>query len=154
MKKSPKFLHQTLRQAKALQARYTALGAASTQNIRNPLPMHKLVLGVLHQLPDPNTVVPVVTETRFTFHGKQYIKKAKGFEYARDIMPRSQWEKKGRTVSAIVADLERLGYIVRNPSTVAVALSQGANRHKIASVRQARRTGQRGTPRSLYFIAE
>jgi hypothetical protein len=154
MKQSPQFLRKTLRHASALQARYKALGAPSTQNIRNPLPMHKLVLGVLNKLPDPNQIVPVTIDTRFTFHGKQFVVQSKGFEYAKDILPRAQWEKKGKTVQSVVADLQRLGYIVAKPSTVAMALSKGARHDKIASVRHSTPGGGRGNTRSLYFIAE
>lgn len=153
MKKSPQYLRSTLRQAHALQQRYHALGAPTTQNIRNPLPIHRLVLEVLPVLPDPETIVPVVTETRFTFKGKTFTKREKGYQYAKDIVPQTQWQKHGKTVEDVMGDLERKGFIVRSRVSVAMALSQARVSGAIESVRQPR-NGKRGKPRSLYFATE
>ena len=70
MKRSPSYLRNTLRQARALQARYTALGAPTTQNVRNPLPMRQLVVSVLPVLPDLDAIVDVQTVTTTKFNGK------------------------------------------------------------------------------------
>lgn len=115
--------------------------------------MHKLVLEVLPVLPDPNNVVAVVKETRFTFQGRTFTKREKGYEYAKDILPQTQWQKHGKTVEDVMGDLERKGFIVRSRVNVAMALSQARVSGICESVPQPR-NGQRGKPRSLYFVTE
>lgn len=153
MKKSPQYLRSTLRQAKALQARYTALGAASTQNIRNPLPMRKLVVSVLPVLPDLDAIVNVKTVTTCKFNGRTFTRKVNGKAYARDVVPLDQWRKCGMSVLDVMGDLERRGFIVRNQGTVACMLSQalGSRWSKVQSVSQPRPLGR---PRKLYFATE
>jgi hypothetical protein len=155
MKKSPQYLRRTLRQAHALQARYTALGAPSTQNIRNPLPMRKLVVSVLPVLPDLDAIVNVQTTTKCKFNGRTFTRKTNGKAYARDIVPLDQWRKNGMTVDDVMGDLERRGFIVRSATTVRCMLSQalGSRWSNVQSVSQPNGTG-RGRPRKLYFATE
>lgn len=147
-------LRSTLRQSKALQAKYNRLGSPSTQNVRNPFPMHKLAKDVLPLLPDPNETVPVTIQTRFTFNGRVYIEQSKGFKYVRDVVPPSEWQQNGKTVEDVVNDLVNLGYIINKPSTVAMALTSAVRRGKITAVPQTRRIGQMGRARSLYFATK
>lgn len=153
MKRSPSYLRNTLRQAHALQARYTALGAARTQNVRNPLPMRKLVVSVLPVLPDLDAIVKVQTVTVCKFNGRTFTRKTNGHAYARDIVPLDQWRKAGKSVLDVMGDLEAKGFIVRNQGTVACALSQalGSRWSKVQSISQPRPLGR---PRKLYFATE
>ena len=154
MKKSPQYLRQTLRHAKALQARYDALGAPRTQNIRNPLPMRKLVVSVLPVLPDLDAIVDTETVTTCKFNGKTFTRKTKSKAYARDVVPLDQWKKHGMTVQDVMSDLEQRGFLVRSETTVRCMLSQALNSKwsKVQAVSELQ--GRTGRPRKLYFSTE
>ena len=147
-------MSSTLRQARKLQKRYTRLGAATTQNVRNPIPMHTLALSTLPLLPDPNATVPVVIETRFTFNGKLFIDRSKGFKYVRDIVPHDEWQQGGKTAQDVMNDLTKAGYIVRSKAVVAFALSIARACGKIAAVKQLGSIARRGKPAALYFATK
>lgn len=154
MKKSPQYLRQTLRHAKALQARYDALGAPKTQNVRNPLPMRKLVVSVLPVLPNLDAIVDTQTVTTCKFNGRTFTLKTKGKAYARDVVPLDQWKKNGMSVQDVMDDLEGRGYLVRSEITVRCMLSQALNDRwsKVQAVSE--RQGRTGRPRKLYFSTE
>jgi hypothetical protein len=114
--------------------------------------LRKLVLAVLPVLPDPDTIVPVTTTINFSFRGKNYTKRAKGYEYARNVVPPSQWTKHGLSVHAIMAELEAKGFLVRSEHTIRCTLSQARSLGRIESVPMPHRG--LGRPRSLYFATE
>ena len=144
-------LRSTLRKAKSLQHKYNILKSPSTQNIRNPFPMHQLVEMALPVLPDPNSIIPVTLNFSFTFHGKKYVKREMSNEFARDIIDHTAWTKAARTPRQVMADLQAMGYIVNSQATVASSLSLAQSMGKVASVPQVRVYGR---PRSLYFATK
>jgi hypothetical protein len=117
------------------------------------MPLHKLVLTVLPVLPDPQTIVSVTRETKFTFQGRTFTKREKGHEYARDIVPHAQWQKHGKSVDDVIGDLERKGFIVRSRGSVAQTLINARIDGAIEAVKQPR-YGQQGRSRNLYFATE
>lgn len=141
-----------MRQAKALQLRYDALGASHTQNIRNPIPMRRLVVSVLPVLPSLNTIVETETVTKIKFNGKTFTRKTKGKAYARDVMPPEDWKKYGMTAEEVINDLQDRGFIVRSKNTVHCMLSQALKFrwNKVQAISEFR-TGRRGKPRKRYF---
>lgn len=122
MKKSPQYLRHTLTQAQSLQARYDALGAAGTQAVRNPMPMHKLVLSVLPILPDPASCITVETKTTATIAGKKLVSKRNETRIAGMVLPKSTWENNGMTVDEVLTAIQAKGFIARR-STVAMTLN-------------------------------
>jgi len=98
-------------QAKNLQQRYTYIGAAKTQNVRNPLPMHQLVLEVLPSLPVPTAIVDTKIRTKLTIAGRQFVKQVNAKSFAKDVLPPDFWKKNAVTAQEIVENLQSRGFI-------------------------------------------
>ena len=144
-------LRSTLHNAKTLQMKYNRLGSPSTQNIRNPFPLHELVQMALPILPNPNCIIPVTLNFSFTFHGKKYVKREMSNEYARDIIDQTVWTKAARSPRQVMADLRKMGYIVNSQASVAQSLIVSRSLGKVASIPQMRPMGR---PRNLYFATK
>lgn len=154
MNKSSRYLRNTMTKATALQGRYNALGASPYQNVRNPMPMHQLVLTVLPTLPLPSAVIPVHKATRITALGKSFVKHSDDKAYAIDALGHSYWEGKALSVDEIVAKLQAKGFIVQR-GTVAMALNSGRYSAGVASIRcqKTNVTDLRGSSYCRYFLA-
>lgn len=124
--------------AKELQKRYDALGASPYQSVRNPMPMHQLVLTVLPTLPDPSSMVDAKQTTRISAFGKSFLAAQTVKVNAYDTLGYDFYKQHGLTVDEIVAKLQSQGFIVRR-GTVAVALNVARWNGKAHSMRFVRR---------------
>ena len=109
MKNTP-LLTKSLRAAAALQKQYNALGAASTQNVRNPLPLHALTVAALTVAAlttavDPLELIATTETIRFTHKGKKYVVKRTGHEFAKNVLPPATFADNGKTINQVFADL-------------------------------------------------
>ena len=128
------------------------MGAPSTQNVRNLLPLHELVLIVLPELPDPNGCIPVERKLKFTVGGKTFIKKQMTVEPVKNLVPASTFKSGGRTAAEVIQDLQSMGYIVHPPSVTAALVSL-KSRNIIGGV-NADRTNPFGRPPMKYFATK
>ena len=124
--KNSKFLRNTMAKALTLQAHYNHLGASSYQSVRNPIPMHQLVLTVLPKLPALNSTIEVKKETKMTALGKSFIKTTTGKGFALDVLGLEYWKEHSISADDIVTKLRVKGFIARR-STVVSALSRARN---------------------------
>ena len=145
-------LRNTLRDARSLQAQYSVMGAPSTQNIRNPLPLHELILIVLPELPHPNGCISVERKLKFTVGGKTFIKKQMTVETVKSLVPASTFKNNGRTAAEVIQDLQNMGYIVHPPSVTAALVSL-KSRNKISGV-NGDRINSIGRPPMKYFATK
>lgn len=151
-KKSSGYVARTMDKANTVQERYQAIGSPWTQNIRNPLPMHTLVLAALPVLPDPHAVIPVKKTIKTQAAGKTSVKVVEEKDYAINALGQSHYEQKGMSVDDVVTKLREKGFIAVR-GTVAMALSQGRYFANIKSVQSTRPEGRKGRPTSRYFVA-
>ena len=110
-------LKQAQQKAKSLQADYDRLGVASTQNVRNSVPMWVLLLVCL---PKRETHVTATVTIAATINGKQ-----KQFEYTTRLPVGRFGESPvaGITVDEAVNAVQARGFMARR-TTVAFTLSQ------------------------------
>lgn len=148
LKKSNRYVKNTMEKAREVQARYAALGAPSTQNVRNPIPMHQLIFTVLPVLPKPNDWVR--GEIHFTVNGKDFISKNHLVNTHENLLGKEFYRTNGVSVDEVVARLQAKGFMVTR-GNVAVTLTIAKMRGKIQSVQLARLDGQMGKPQSRYF---
>jgi hypothetical protein len=146
LKKSQNFITRTMSRVAEVQQRYQAMGAPSTQNVRNPLPMHILVASVLPVLPHPKDLIPCDVSAEIKGKPRQ-LKMDLPAELA---LGDGYWQKKAMTVDDVVDTLRAKGFIAMR-GTVAMALSQtnGTVVHSVAG----KPTGNRGRAQSRYFVA-
>lgn len=150
-----KFTRTTLAKAHELQGRYDQLGASAYQAVRNPLPMHKLVLTVLPTLPLPSSQITVDREIKTTALGRSFIRHQTATDSAYDALGREFYEQNALSVDEVVAKLQAKGYIVRH-GTVAMALNNGRWNANVQSMRFNRdsQTGMRkNVSFARYFVA-
>ncbi len=147
MKRSQNYLTRTMKHAKALQARYDALGASRTQAIRNPMPMHALVQTVL-----PKSKAVQANPVTLTPFARQMLgpKVVAAIERYNAKVSNTPSRLTGLTVNQVVEELEAKGYIV-NRQHVAQSLSNAKHDpfSAVGSV-QAPYNGQ--GRRFLYFL--
>lgn len=152
LKKNGAYLARTMRRASDVQSRYFALGAPWTQNVRNPLPMHQLVLTALPVLPSPNAVIPVKKTIRTTALGKTSVRHIEEKQYAFDALGIEHYESKGVSVDDVVQKLRAKGFIAMR-GTVAMALNQAAHNGVVESIQSRKVEGKLGRPTSRYFVS-
>ncbi len=129
MKSRSQFIKETLASARSLQVDYDILGAPSTQNVRNPVPMWALVQQAL-----PKRSVVATVRVSATINGKK-----RSFAYKANV-PTEKFGtdvSNGFTIEEVVQTIRDHGFIARK-STVSVALFQLKARGLIESIRQAR----------------
>ena len=112
-----------------LQRRYTALRAASTQNVRNPLPMWKLVIDALPVLPQKYEQVKV----RLSVKGQKFIRSLP----AHLVFDETYWEKHSFTVEDVVSKIQSAGFIAKR-NTVAMTLNHLLRSRMAVSIRCVR----------------
>lgn len=151
MKKTP-LLTQALQMAQSLSRHYAKLEVASTQNVRNPLPLRELVQIVLPTFLDISTPIPVVKTVKFTFKGKQYVKHITGTEMAENLLPAETFYGDGKTASQVTQDLVAMGYIV-NPASVSQTLCSLRSQGKIFGYADDT-AAEYGRPPTAYCILE
>jgi hypothetical protein len=135
-----------LKSARELQANYRRLKVASTQNVRNAFPMHKLVMCVLPtHSPEKATAIRQVLMTRpasMTALGKRFAR-----QYAKEFgLVRSE---AGMTATEICDTLNAKGFMA-NKFSVRSALSN--LRGTVGSFPTPAPQGVRGKGESLYFV--
>jgi hypothetical protein len=147
-------LNKALRDAAKLQRQYTAIGSNSTQNIRNPFPLHVLAQMALPTLSNPRSgdIVKTTVVTRFTYKGKKYVTRKIRHEFASQVIPAPA--QTGKTAVQVFEMLQTLGFIVKK-SSVAQTLCNLRCRGKISSIIAARNDANPGYchPNS-YFLTE
>ncbi len=148
LQKSSKYIKNTMAKAAEVQARYNEIGAPSTQRVRNPIPMHKLVLSVLPTLLNPDELVPVEKKVTITVMGQKFVKKVKGTESVCEVLGDDYYRNKGMTVNEVQLKLCQMGFIATR-DTVAVALSLSPQVHSIAGQSDNFTFGR---PQSRYFL--
>lgn len=132
--KESKYLKDTMDLAHELQFRYNILGAPQTQNVRNPMPMHQLVLTVLPTLPDPSAIVEAKQIIKTTVLGKSFLKTQTVKVNAYDTLGRAYYNTHGLSVDEIMGILEAKGFIAHR-SSVTMALNSARWNNKAQSMR-------------------
>lgn len=129
MKSRKQFVKQTLAAARSLQADYDILGAPSTQNVRNPVPMWALVQQAL-----PKSSVLATVKITATINGKR-----RSFSYKSNV-PTEKFGvglSNGLTIEEVVQTIRDHGFIARRGNVVA-AINQLKAKGLVEAVRQAR----------------
>jgi hypothetical protein len=152
MKTNTLFMRQTMDDAQNLQDRYNQLGAAGTQAIRNPLPMHALILTVIPSLPAPIAILDTQVRTKMTIAGRDFIKKVNAKAFAKDVLPADYWIKKAVSIDEIMATLKERGFIV-NRGGIATAILLNGNLQSIHLKKQVKAGhDRRGCSYKRYFL--
>lgn len=148
------YFKDTMEKAQDLQGRYTRLKVKGTQNVRNPIPMRKLILTVLPTLPAPEDKIPVTYTANLTAFGKRFNDTFKVQAPAHEVLGGYKfWKENALSVDDVMTRIQAQGFIV-NRGTVAMALSVGRYRSRVGSVLFARTDGRRGRGVSRYFIQQ
>lgn len=158
MKQSSRYLQETMKKASDLQTRYTALGAPKTQNVRNPLPLHKLVLTVIPTLPKKEVEFVTFKPRTVMAFGKLVTVTPSACVSASEALGTNFRETGSKSAAQIVNDLRAKGFIV-NALSVRQTLTNLKSKGAINGVR-----GQRGktylgspalgAPSLKYFVGE
>lgn len=148
LQKSSKYIKNTMAKAAEVQARYNEIGAPSTQRVRNPIPMHKLVLSVLPVLLNPEVMVPVEKKVTLTVTGKKFVKTIQDMEPLGKVLGDDYYLHIGMTVNEVQLKLCQMGFIATR-STVALALSLSPQVHSVAGKSDNFTLGR---PQSRYYL--
>jgi len=144
----------TMIKAQELQASYDRLGAKSTQNVRNPIPMRKLILTVLPTLPAPTDKILVEYTANLTTLGKRFNDTVRVNVPAHEVLGGHKfWEENALSVDDVMTRLQAQGFIV-NRGSVAMTLSVGKYRSHVNSVQFQSVQGIMGRPISRYFVQQ
>lgn len=129
MKLRKQFIKRTLASARSLQADYDILGAPSTQNVRNPVPMWALIQQAL-----PKSNVLATVKITATINGKR-----RSFSYKSNVPMKDfgGMDSQGFTVEEVVKTIRDHGFIAHK-STVAVTINQLKAQGLVTAVRQVR----------------
>ena len=148
--KQSKAMKATLVKATDLQARYRKMGAPHTQNVRNPFPLHMLVLSVLPALPAPDDTVHA--KAKVSAFGKSFLRTIS--MSAEELLGKYYWDNYAMTTKQVCNTLRSQGFIV-NDQTVRQILSKLNTNHwspgKVDSTSSRQRPGL-GRPKTLYFV--
>ena len=148
------YLDKTLKAARKLQARYNNLNSPGSQRVRNPYPMHQLVMNSLPVVPDPNAVVEGVITQTFIVNGKKHVIKSATFTTMNELLGAGYINKVALTKYDLDLQLREKGYTA-NVSGVSQALAQLKRAGLIGSIAIPRPiTQKRGRGLSIYFRKE
>ena len=128
--KNQKQMRAALPVANKLQSMYNAMGIASTQNVRNPLPMKelvKLVLPVIHTRGIFFDGSPV----RVMAFGKRVTVIPQSFVSPETIFGNDYISKQAKSTDTIVEELKQRGFVVNSRQAVLTALCTSANVKRI-----------------------
>ena len=145
-----KKLNTALTFANATRQAYRAVKAPSTQNVRNPFPMHVLVRQVLTTLPNGDEPIMVKKTTRFTYQGKRFCKYQVVNVPAHEVLGSNFYQDNGDSINYVVAKLRAKGFIA-NRGTVAQALIFASYGDDVRTVKGERNPGSRGKLPTIYF---
>lgn len=152
MKKvSPQHLSKTMQMARAVQARYDGMKVASTQRVRNPIPMHTLILTVLPTMPLPDDVITVKSKITTTALGRKFTRTMNERKFAGDALGNEFWNH-AMTASEVCDALAAKGFIV-NPQTVRQMLSNAKHVGTCATVPDTSRE-YFARPSNRYFVRQ
>lgn len=129
MKSRKQFIKDTLAAARSLQVDYDTLGAPSTQNVRNPIPLWALVQQVL-----PKKTVLATVKLTATIDGKR-----RSFAYKATV-PTEKFGtdiSNGISIEEVVQSIRDHGFIAHKGS-VAVALATLKTKGIVESTRHLR----------------
>lgn len=134
-----------LTSAKATRKHYAIIKAPTTQNVRNPLPMHTLLRQVLPTLPDEFTTVDCTITAKINGAVYETTVAVPAFTIAENNP--NLWADNGAlTVKEICAKLEAMGYAASQP-----LVSQTLSKYGFGSARGTK-TGAIGPRPKTYFV--
>ena len=148
------YLDKTLKAARKLQARYNNLNSPGSQRVRNPYPMHQLVMNSLPVVPDPNAVVEGVITQTFLVNGKKHITNTRTFTTMNELLGVGYIAKVALTKYDLDIQLREKGYTVNSVACISQALAQLKAAGLIGSITAPRPITQkrgRGRGLSIYF---
>ena len=108
--KNMSYLKTTLTLAQKLQARYNNLNAPATQRIRNPFPMHQLVMETLNVMPNPDQVLSTTKKFSLTVNGETFAKTVPCSITVRKLLGDEFWNNKTFTMDEIKTKIIANGY--------------------------------------------
>lgn len=145
-------LKTALQSASVTQNLYDTLGAPTTQNVRNPQPLHLLIGSVLNKLP---TLSFVAFEGKqiVTFKGKTKEVSGRFYVDAEEFFGKNYRTKLTFTVREIIALLRQKGYIINCEQSVQQVMSAGKI-PGLAYFSGTKPKGKMGYPPRRYYIAD
>jgi hypothetical protein len=150
---SNKYLKKTLTMAQKLQARYNNLNATGTQRVRNPFPMHQLVMEAIPTLVNPNEFVDFTGTVTAKFHGKTIKREITHTVLARHILGDDYIEKSALTIIDLVDTIKSKGYHA-NAGLVSSAIQQLKAAGLVQGVKTKQYANNATRPYSVYFRPE
>ena len=131
MKTKSPYFKSALQSAHATQFRYNLLGAAPTQNVRNPIPFREIIPMCLPKLPTSYIVFAGTITAKA--YGKTVKVYAKTSVDAETFLGENHLSRHALSFDEVLAKIQQRGYLVNNVSSLRCMLKQLPNirSHKV-----------------------
>ena len=141
---------RALANANTTQGNYNRLGAASTQNVRNPIPLREIIQRTLPKL--PGEYIFFRGELALKAYGKTVCKDQMCCADTKDFLGEGFLERNAMTFRQLVTAIKSQGYLVNSENSLRVILATAIP--GLATVNLPKVNMERGRAEKGYYIKD